>query len=177
MKRIALKRLVCSALCLAAAFVLPFLTGQIPEFGRMLLPMHLPVLLCGLLCGWQWGLGVGLLAPLLRSFLLGMPPLYPTAVAMAIELAAYGVTAGLLIRLLPQKAWAVYGALLGAMTVGRLFWGVAMTVLSGFSQTEFSFAAFLAGALLTAWPGILLQILLLPPLTFALRRAGFSPQG
>ena len=39
------KRLVLSALLLAAGLVLPFLTGGIPNFGRMLLPMHLPVLL------------------------------------------------------------------------------------------------------------------------------------
>ena len=50
------KRLVISALLLAAGLVLPFLTGGIPNFGRMLLPMHLPVLLCGFVCGWKWGL-------------------------------------------------------------------------------------------------------------------------
>ena len=30
---------------------LPFLTGQIPQIGAMLSPMHIPVLLCGFLCG------------------------------------------------------------------------------------------------------------------------------
>ena len=38
-----MKRL--SALFLALALVLPFLTGQIPEVGSMLCPMHIPVLL------------------------------------------------------------------------------------------------------------------------------------
>lgn len=173
MKRIALKRLVFSALCLAAAFVLPFLTGQIPEFGQMLLPMHLPVLLCGLLCGWQWGLGVGALAPLLRSAILGMPPPYPTAIAMAVELATYGMVAGLCVKWLPKKTWSLYVSLIAAMLVGRLVWGGVMTILVG--PSGFSFAAFLAGAFLTAWPGILLQLILLPPLTLALRRAGLPP--
>lgn len=43
--------LVLAALCMALGIVLPFFTGQIPQIGGMLLPMHLPVLLCGLLCG------------------------------------------------------------------------------------------------------------------------------
>ena len=41
------QKLVLSALFLALEYVLPFLTGQIPEIGAMLCPMHLPGLLCG----------------------------------------------------------------------------------------------------------------------------------
>ena len=40
-------RLSASAMCLALCLVLPFLTGQIPQIGSALCPMHLPVLLCG----------------------------------------------------------------------------------------------------------------------------------
>lgn len=56
---------------LALGFVLPFFTGQIPQIGNMLLPMHLPVLLCGLICGWQYGLVIGLCLPLVRSMIFG----------------------------------------------------------------------------------------------------------
>lgn len=45
--RIHIRKLVLAALCL----VLPLLTGQIPEIGSMLSPMHIPVLLCGLSAG------------------------------------------------------------------------------------------------------------------------------
>ena len=69
--------------------LLPFFTGQIPEIGSMLLPMHIPVLLCGMIVGGPWGLLIGFLCPLLRSALFSMPPPYPTAVSMAFELAAY----------------------------------------------------------------------------------------
>ena len=48
-----LKNLTLAAMFLAAGLVLPFVTGQIPQIGSMLLPMHLPVLLCGLVCGWK----------------------------------------------------------------------------------------------------------------------------
>ena len=42
-----INRLVYASLFLALALVLPFLTGQIPQIGAMLTPMHFPVLLCG----------------------------------------------------------------------------------------------------------------------------------
>ena len=72
-----IKNLTLAALFLALGLVLPFFTGQIPQIGSMLLPMHLPVFLCGLICGWQYGAAVGFVVPLLRSVLFGMPPLFP----------------------------------------------------------------------------------------------------
>lgn len=50
-KRNDIKKLTLSAMFLALAFVMPFLTGQIPQIGSMLCPMHIPVLLCGFFCG------------------------------------------------------------------------------------------------------------------------------
>ena len=158
------RRLVLAALFLALAYVMPFLTGQIPEIGSMLCPMHIPVLLCGFICGWRWGLAVGTVAPLLRALSLGMPPLFPTAVCMAFELGVYGAVAGLCHRLLPPKKPFVYLALLIAMTVGRLVWGGAMFVFVGARGGEFPFSAFLAGAVTNAVPGILLQLVLIPVL-------------
>lgn len=91
-----LKNLTLAALFLALGLVLPFFTGQIPQIGSMLLPMHIPVFLCGLICGWQYGAAVGFIVPLMRSVLFGMPPLFPTATAMAFELLTYGLVVGLL---------------------------------------------------------------------------------
>ena len=88
--RHSVKKLVYSAMCLALCLVLPFLTGQIPEVGAMLLPMHLPVLLCGFLCGGGWGALVGFTAPMLRHLIFSMPPM-PGCISMAFELAAYGL--------------------------------------------------------------------------------------
>ena len=172
-----LRRLIYAAMCLALCMVLPLLTGQIPEIGSMLCPMHVPVLLCGFLCGWPWGLAVGAIAPVLRSLLFGMPPMFPTAVAMAFELAAYGAVAGLLYRLLPKKTWSIYVSLIAAMLAGRLVWGCAMLVLLGVQGKPFTLEAFLAGAVLKAWPGILLQIVLIPPIVFALNKAGLVENG
>ena len=98
-----INKLVLSAMFLALAYVLPFFTGQVPEIGNMLCPMHIPVILCGYICGGPWGLAVGFVAPLLRSLTIGMPVLFPKAVSMACELAVYGILSGVLYRLFPKK--------------------------------------------------------------------------
>ena len=166
--RTKLIKMILAALFLALAYVMPFLTGQIPEIGAMLCPLHIPVLLCGFICGWQWGLTVGFVAPLFRSLTLGMPPLFPTAVCMAFELAAYGAIAGIMHRLLPKRKPFIYCSLLIAMIIGRLIWGAAMFICLGISGSGFTFSAFLAGAFVNAVPGIIVQLVLVPLLVMVL---------
>ena len=166
-----IQKLVLSAVCLALCMVLPFLTGQIPEIGSMLSPMHIPVLLCGFLCGPAWAAVVGAIAPLLRSALFGMPPIFPEGVAMCVELATYGAVCGLLYRALPRKAVSVYVSLLGAMLAGRIVWGVVRVALSGVTESAFTWAAFMAGAFTQAIPGIILHIVLIPLIVLALEKA------
>ena len=161
-------RLTVSALCLALAYVLPFLTGQIPEIGSMLLPMHMPVLLCGFICGWKWGLGVGFIAPLFRSLTLGMPPLFPVALCMAFELATYGLVCGIMHKLLPKKKYYIYVSLICSMIIGRIIWGAAMATCMGVKGGSFTFAAFMAGAITNAVPGIIIQLVLIPVLVMVL---------
>lgn len=160
-------KMVLAALFLALAYIMPFLTGQIPEIGSMLCPMHLPVLICGFICGPVWGAVVGFIAPLFRSLLTGgFPPLFPTAVCMAFELTAYGAVAGMMHKLLPRKRVFIYCSLLSAMIAGRIVWGIAMFVCLG--TGGFTFAAFLAGAVTGAIPGIIAQIILVPAIVMLL---------
>ena len=147
---------------MALGYVLPFLTGQVKEIGSMLCPMHLPVLLCGFICGPIWGVAVGFVVPLLRSLTLGMPILFPTAVCMPFELAAYGLISGLMHKFLPHKKPYIYCSLLISMIVGRLIWGAAMFICVGINGGSFTFATFLAGAITNAIPGIIIQIILIP---------------
>ena len=170
--KISVKKLVLAAVCLALCLVLPFLTGQIPQIGAMLSPMHIPVLLAGFLCGPWWAMAVGAVAPLLRFALFGMPPIFPTGVAMCFELAAYGLVSGLLYARLPKKTVNIYVSLVAAMLAGRVVWGIVRVALSGVAGQPFTWAAFMAGAFVNAVPGIIVHILLIPVIVMALRKAG-----
>lgn len=167
------KKLTLSAMFMALGMVLPFLTGQIQQIGNMLLPMHLPVFLCGLICGWQYGAVVGFILPLLRSFTFGMPLLYPMALAMAFELATYGLVAGLLYgRSRWQCVRVLYRALITAMLAGRIVWGAVEIVLLGIGGNRFTWEMFLSGVFLNSIPGIIIQLTMIPAIMIVLNKTG-----
>lgn len=167
------KKMVFAAVCLALCMVLPFLTGQIPQIGKALSPMHIPVLLCGFIAGPWYAAAVGAIAPLLRFAMFGMPQLFPTGLAMCFELAAYGALSGVFYGLLPKKPWSVYASLIAAMLGGRIVWGIVTAILLSASDSPFTWAAFIAGGFTNAVPGIILHIVLVPVIVLALERAGF----
>ena len=168
-----LKKLVLAALFLALGLMLPFLTG--PALGSIFLPMHLPILLCGLILGGPWGLFIGFLCPLLRSLLFYAPPLYPAALSMAFELAAYGFVSGILYQKVFQHNTAgIYASLIPAMLAGRLIWGMVRWMMMALG-TEFSLSLFLAGGFTTALPGIVLQLVLIPVIVLALQKSELIP--
>lgn len=176
-----IKKLVLSAMFMAIGLILPFITGQIQQIGSMLLPMHIPVLFCGLICGWQYGAVVGFVLPLLRYVLFGMPPIFPTGVSMSFELAVYGAVIGLIMQQLSKRNTTdsgknyvrnLYLALIGAMLAGRIVWGLVRFILARATMQPFTMEMFMAGAFLTAIPGIIVQLILIPGIMAALKRAG-----
>lgn len=178
------KKLVLSAMFMALGLILPFITGQLQQVGTMLLPMHIPVLLCGLICGWQYGAVVGFVLPLLRYSLFGMPPIYPMGISMAFELAAYGAVIGICRKIFRRKKWFataseskryildIYFSLAVSMICGRIVWGLVRYALASVTRQAFTWQMFVAGAFVTAIPGIVIQLILIPALMIALERAG-----
>ena len=159
-------------MCLAVGLVLPFITGQIPAIAKVISPMHIPVLICGLAVGWPYGLVVGLVTPLLRSLLFGMPALFPNAVSMAFELAAYGLVSGLVCAAFPEKDLkSVYISLVAAMLAGRVVMGLVNAVLYRFLGTPYGFREFFAAGFVNALPGIIIHLLLIPPIVLAIEKA------
>lgn len=167
------RRIATAAMLLAIGFVLPTLTMNIPQIGKMLLPMHIPVMLCGLIVGWQYGAVIGFALPILRSLVFSAPVMYPGAIAMAFELAAYAIVIGLLYN---RSKWkcvrALYRALIISMLFGRIVWAAVQSVLLAATGSVFTFDAFLSGAFLTAFPGIIIQLILIPAIMIALDKTG-----
>ena len=154
----------------ALGVLLPVLFHSFGIAGNIFLPMHIPVLLCGFLCGWKYGGLSGISVLLLSSLFTGKPPIYPVGIGMMLELAAYGIAAALLIKVLPDVL-----ALLGAMLVGRAVLGIANAVVFGFAGNPYSFKMFWAAAFATPWPGIIIQLVLIPAVLLALKKLS-SPQ-
>ncbi len=179
-----IRKMVYAALFLALAMVLPFLTGQISQIGTLISPLHIPALLCGFICGWPWGLAVGVVTPLLRALLFGMPPFPNAALPMAFELGAYGLLTGLLYPLFlrvyrkENHLPAILTALILAMIGGRIVGGAAKAALLTFgfigSQSPYTFAAFFASYFTSTAPGALIHAVLIPAIVLALEKAKLS---
>ena len=167
--------LVISALCVALGIVLPMTMHSIPNAGSVLLPMHIPVLLCGLLCGPAYGLACGILTPLLSCVLTSMPS-WGYLPSMLCELAVYGFIAGLLIVLVRTGSQIanVYISLVGAMLLGRVVYGVVNALI--FRAGAYSMEMWLTASFVTALPGIIIQLVVLPLVVLALRKAKLAFQ-
>lgn len=171
--KLPIKKIVLTAMFMAIGLVLPFFTGQIPQVGNMMLPMHLPVLLCGLICGWQYGGILGFILPCLRFILFGMPPLFPIGISMAFEMAVYGSVIGLAFEKCKVKSvGTLYASLILAMLSGRVIWGIIRMIIAGATQSAFTWQLFIAGAFLNAIPGIIFQFFVIPSVMMALNKIG-----
>lgn len=168
------KRLVLTAACAALCIVVPMAFHAVPNAGMIFLPMHIPVLICGMLCGWPFGLLCGLVGPLLSSLITGMPPA-ATLPGMMVECAVYGAASGALMscirtgKLLPD----LYLSLVPAMLAGRVISGIVKALILAPGTT---LAAWATASFVTALPGIVIQLVLIPVLLAALERAKLIPK-
>ena len=168
------RKLTLTALCIALCVVLPLAFHAIPDGGSIFLPMHIPVLLCGLMLGWRCGLTCGVLGVLLSSLITGMPPMAYVP-PMLVELAVYGLVTGLLSRLVRTgKPMAdIYISLISAMLIGRIAAGVSKALI--FAVNEITMQAWFVSSFVTALPGLIIQLVLIPIIFFAVTRAELIP--
>lgn len=154
------KRTVLGALFAALCVVLPIAFHSIPNAGSIFLPMHIPVLLCGMVCGWPYGLLCGLMGPVLSSLLTSMPPaaMLPP---MMVECGVYGLVSGVLLKTVRtgKNTADLYVALVGAMLAGRIAAGVCKALIFSPGLTM---SAWLVSSFLTALPGIVVQLVVIP---------------
>ena len=164
------KKLVFAGLCVALGVALPIAFHSIPNAGNIFLPMHIPVLLCGMICGPVYGLACGALAPLLSSLFTGMPPAAMLP-GMLCELAVYGLVSGLLIKTVKSgsRITNIYISLIGAMIAGRIVAGALNALI--FRAGAYSLEMWITASFVTAIPGIIAQLALIPLIVLALERA------
>ena len=153
------KDLARSAIFLALGLLIPYIFHVTGVPGQVFLPMHIPVLLCGLLLGYPYGLVVGLITPFLNTLLTGLPPVYPVAIAMAFELAAYGLVAGWLYK---GRKMNLFLSLIIAMAAGRAVLGAVNFILLGMTGKQYGLQVFISSAFITALWGIIIQFIVIP---------------
>lgn len=165
------QNLSLTAMFLSLGIILPMLTGQVPQIGSMLLPMHIPVFLCAYICGYKYSVPMSFILPLLRSILFSRPNMYPEAISIAFELAVYALVTGLIYSKFAKKnIIAVYISLILAMILGRIVRILLQMALLGLKGTPFTFSAVFSSVVIVGLPGIILQLVFVPLVLFIFKR-------
>jgi len=169
------KKSIITAVCIALCYVIPLMFHGIQNAGSIFCPMHIPVFICGLICGWQYGLLCGIAGPALSSALSGMPPV-AILPSMMVELAVYGTAAGLMMKLVRTKSTYadLYISLIVAIVCGRVLAGLAKALI--FARGSYSMSAWIAGSVVTSWPGTVIQLVFIPTIVFALMKSHLIPE-
>ena len=169
------KKSIITAVCIALCYVIPLMFHGIQNAGNIFCPMHIPVFICGLICGWQYGLLCGIAGPALSSALSGMPPV-AVLPSMMVELAAYGTAAGLMMKLVRTKSTYadLYISLIVSIVCGRVLAGLAKALI--FARGSYSMSAWIAGSVVTSWPGTVIQLVFIPTIVFALMKSHLIPE-
>lgn len=144
--------------------------------GQKISPMHFTVFIAGITLGWKYGLAVGIITPLMNAILFGAPPLFPIAVGMSLELATYGVVISIIYQYVKPSTnniINIYIALIISMIVGRIVYGLYYTVVSNIIEYEFGFKIFINSVIILSLPGIVFQILFIPPIVNYLEKKEF----
>lgn len=174
-KGFSIRNILLAMVFLALSIFLPKLCENVPGLESILLVAHIPIYLCGFVCGGPLGFAMGMVSPVLRSVIFGVPELYPDGVAFMFEYAFYGLLAGIFFDTFRcsmgnHRVAASYLALLVAMVGGRAVWGLVMLLIALFSPTVgFSWDAFVYGAFTGELAAIVLHIVIVPGLVAQMR--------
>ena len=170
------RKITYGALVIACAVILPqlFHLSGVPNSGAVFLPMHIPVLLGGFILGPWFGALVGVLSPLVSSLLTAMPALARLPFMM-IELAVYGLVSGLMYNTFKfnKKKMGTYISLLTAMLCGRIVYAISLFVAVNLMGIQCGGPVAAVTATVSGVPGIIIQVLIIPPVVYALERSGY----
>jgi len=168
MKTNSVREMVLAGLFIAMGVVLPAMFHFV-GLGSTFLPMHIPVLIAAFILGLPYAVAVGMITPFLSSLITGMPPIFPVMPYMVFELGAYAAMVNFLSSKMKLN---IFVSLIGSMIAGRLVAGVSVWVLVMFFGAKFpSPFIFIISAVTTGLPGIIIQLVLIPPVILLCKRA------
>ena len=146
--------------------------------GKTLLPMHIPAMLAGIFAGPLAGLITGFVSPILSNLITGgTMPILLKVPFMMLEIGAYGFFCGFMYKNLsktkvPEYAGTVI-SVITAQIAGRLV-NAAATLIAvyalGIVHPALKTAA-LWGSVVSGVPGIIIQLVIIPPLAVILKKA------
>jgi hypothetical protein len=104
-----------------------------------------------------------------------MPPMAYLP-SMIVELAAYGLVCGLMMKLVRTGKYIadVYISLSVSMIVGRILAGLARAII--FSYGSYTFSVWISSYFVGTLPAIVIHLIIVPAVIAALKKSGLAPE-
>ncbi|MEG1148846.1 MAG: ECF transporter S component [Niameybacter sp.] len=167
------KNIVFAGLFIALGALMPQVFHVLggPGLGKILLPMHLPVLIAGFMLNPPVALLVGILSPVCSFLYTGgsMPPV-PTLYFMMIELGIYGFVASLCFE---KYKLSIIVSLVLSMILGRVVHTCVFLFVTAVLGMTLPPALSIGAILGQSVPGIILQVVFIPPILYAMNKKGW----
>lgn len=155
---------ILGGLFLALALVIPILFHAV-GLGSAFLPMFFPIIVAGFLIAPAVALVVGITSPLFSALLTGMPPIFPP---IAFVMMAEGLVLAGIPSLLYQKfRFNTYLTLVITLALDRAVLFLAVVMVSMWLDLPENVLGW--ASLIRGLPGIVLILLIIPPLVEKLK--------
>lgn len=96
----------------------------------------------------------------------------PMAVTMAFELATYALVIGLIYKRPAKSYFSILIALIPAMVIGRIVYALVFFIVMSLTAGTFNLSVVITGLTVEGLPGVIVQLLIVPPIVFAVEKAG-----
>lgn len=131
------------------------------------LPMQIPVALAGFLLPMNWAVGCAVAVPILNSALFDIPFLTLDLPLWACQMIALAAFANFYYSMLGKN---IYVSLLCAEMLSFVVFFCAASIYCAVGFGEVRALTYFRKAIATGWPGILIQIVIVPPLVLLIKK-------
>lgn len=157
----------------AAGLMLPVIFHAL-HLGHIFMPMYLPLVALGFFVSPMPAALTAFMVPILSGAVTGMPPFYPpVAIMMAVELGVMSALIALACKFKPDlNGWVV---LVPVLVLGRVLSVLMVYLFSLFINLP---AKYVAGvSFISGWPGIILMLVVIPPMAIIAKEKRIIKRG
>lgn len=163
MRNIKLRDLIIFILLLLLSVLSYYVSKDRASLIDLFLIVQIPVFLAGFFLSPTKALIFGLIVPFVSSYLFGYPVDRAYTIISSFEFGSYAFTASLLNK--KYKINVLISQII-SMVVGRVVSGIVVFVLVSGSMIDLDPIKYVEEGLVNAWPGIILQLILIPGIMY-----------
>lgn len=160
-------RFIISIVIFIIGIILVTVTHRFKLDGDIFLPIYIPIIIAGYLLPASFVVSLAILMPLTSNFITGIPILYPTMIIIIVELSTLGFC---ICKFYRDYKMSVALSLIVSMLCGKLILAVFLFILAALFSVEIDPMLYIINGIKKGFPGIIIQLILIPSLIYGIVR-------